>query len=166
MIKRVRKTAVGDIFCAKINDEHKKYFQYIISDLTQLNSDVIRVFKRTYPIDTEPALEEVISGEVDFYVHCDTRAGIKNELWEKVGNSPNVGQTEHIIFKSKRDYTRLDVQDDWWIWKINGEHIFVGELKGEHKKAYLGLVFQSASVMHKLKTGLYPGGWGELESIT
>ena len=39
-------TKLGDIFCVKIDENNKKYFQYIANDLTQLNSDVIRAFKR------------------------------------------------------------------------------------------------------------------------
>ena len=37
---------IGDVFVVKVDDKSKKYFQYIISDLTQLNSDVIRAFKK------------------------------------------------------------------------------------------------------------------------
>ncbi|RYD87997.1 MAG: hypothetical protein EOP54_27945 [Sphingobacteriales bacterium] len=33
-------TKIGDVFCVKIDDSTKKYFQLIAYDLTQLNSDV------------------------------------------------------------------------------------------------------------------------------
>lgn len=48
-------TKIGDVFSVKI-DNNKKYFQYIVSDLTQLNSDVIRAFKKVYPINAHPDL--------------------------------------------------------------------------------------------------------------
>ena len=45
-------TKIGDVFSAKTNENTKKYFQLIAYDLTQLNSDVIRVFKEQYPINS------------------------------------------------------------------------------------------------------------------
>ena len=162
MIKRARNTVIGDVFCAKINDRQKRYLQYIVSDLTQLNSDVIRVFKEVYPIDANPDLSEIVSGEIEFYAHCDTKAGIKKELWEKVGNTAEVGNIEHIIFKCKEELKRPEVHD-WWVWRVNGNHIDVGELKGEYKNAHLGAVFQTEKILHKLKTGSYPDGWAKLE---
>lgn len=38
----------GDIFEVTINDAEKMYFQYICNDSLQLNSNVIRVFKKRY----------------------------------------------------------------------------------------------------------------------
>ena len=48
-------TKIGDVFSVKIDDNRKKYFQFVISDLTQLNSDVIRAFKKVYPKEDYPA---------------------------------------------------------------------------------------------------------------
>jgi len=73
-------TKIGDVFSVKIDDSSKKYFQYIISDLTQLNSDVIRAFKKVYPINTNPDLSEIVNGEVEFYAHCVTKLGLKMNL--------------------------------------------------------------------------------------
>ncbi len=112
--------------------------------------DEIRIY-----IEANPDLSEIVNGEVDFYAHCVTKNGIKKGLWEKVGNIRDIGHTEHIIFKDKEDYTKPDIQNDWWIWKINSKHLDVGELKDEYKKAHLGLVFQPERIMDKLKTGYY-----------
>ena len=49
-------TRIGDVFSVKMDNNKKKYLQYVISDLTQLNSDVIRVFKTEYPDDKNPNL--------------------------------------------------------------------------------------------------------------
>ena len=102
-MKRVN-TKIGDIFSVKIDDGHKKYMQYIISDLTQLNSDVIRGFKKKYPIDYIPDLSEIIKDEVEFYAHCVTKWGIKLGYWEKIGNICDVGETGHILFRDSNDY--------------------------------------------------------------
>ena len=98
-------TKIGDVFSAKTNENTKKYFQLIAYDLTQLNSDVIRVFKEQYPINSNPDLSKIVSGEIEFYIHCTTKAGIKMNLWNKIGNNKNIGETNHILFC--RDCYRL-----------------------------------------------------------
>jgi hypothetical protein len=157
MAKRVV-TKVGDVFCANIDGKHKRYLQYIVSDLTQLNSDVVRVFKEKYPIDAEPKLDEVVKGEVDFYVHCVVSGGVKRGLWEKVGKCADVGDIENIIFKDKGEYNREE-QDDWYIWKINQDFIPVSidNLKRIYKNSYFGIVLTPETIYHKLKFGIYYG---------
>ena len=65
-------TKIGDVFSAKTDENTKKYFQLIAYDLTQLNSDVIRVFKEQYPINSNHNLSKIVSGEIEFYIHCTT----------------------------------------------------------------------------------------------
>ena len=47
MAKRIV-TKIGDVFCAEIEGQCKRFFQYFAIDSTQLNSSVIRVFKQHY----------------------------------------------------------------------------------------------------------------------
>ena len=42
----------------KIDENRKKYFQYIANDLTQLNSDVIRAFRKEYSASDNPELSD------------------------------------------------------------------------------------------------------------
>ena len=79
-------TKIGDVFSVGIDNNSKKYFQYVANDLTQLNSDVIRAFKKVYPINAKHELSEIVSGEVEFFAHCVTKLGLKMKFWEKVGN--------------------------------------------------------------------------------
>ena len=160
MAKRVV-TKVGDVFCANIDGKYKRDRQYIVSDFTQLNSDVVRVFKEKYPIDAEPKLDEVVKGEVEFYAHCVVSGGVKRGLWEKVGKCADVGDIENIeniIFKDKRDYDREE-QDDWYIWKINQDFIPVSidNLERIYKNSYFGIVFTPEDVFYKMKNGVYYG---------
>ena len=55
----------------------EKIFSTSGFDLTQLNSDVIRVFKTSYSEDNNCNLSEIINDEVDFYAHCVTKWGIQ-----------------------------------------------------------------------------------------
>ena len=157
------RTIIGDVFCVKIDGNCKKYLQYIISDLTQLNSDVVRVFKKSYPINEEPDLTEVVKGNIDFYFHFSTRIGMKRGLWERVGNVKDVGETRHILFKTKGDYTNKDIQDDWAIWRINEDPIHVDVHSIELKQAYLGVIFQPERIVYRLKTGTNYGVYAKYD---
>jgi hypothetical protein len=133
-------TKIGDIFSAQTGQNSKKYFQYVANDLTQLNSDVIRAFKTEYPLDAMPNLKDVIKDEVAFYAHCATKWGIKMGLWEKVGNSLDVGMVDVWFRGTNDDGKRINgelikASYNWYVWKINNEFQRVGELKGEHRQA-------------------------------
>ncbi|MFR8835147.1 hypothetical protein [Bacteroides nordii] len=155
-------TKTGDVFSVKIDETHKKYFQLIAYDLTQLNSDVIHAFKRVYPADLSPALSEIVEGEVEFYAHCVTRAGVKLGLWEKVGSNKNVGDINHILFRGTSDCgKRIDgelvkISSDWYIWHINDRNFTdVGKLKGENRKAEIGVVVNPYDIVDRITTGKY-----------
>ena len=149
-------TKIGDVFSVKINDHYKKYFQYIITDLTQLNSDVIRAFKEEYPIDSKPDLKGVVKGEVEFYAHCATKWGIKLDFWAKEGNVSDVGETGNILFRDSSDYgKKIAMSDNWWLWKINEDQRFVGKLYGENRNAEIGIVISPDSIVCRMKTGEY-----------
>ena len=161
MMKRVI-TKIGDMFSVKIDENSKKYFQLIAFDLTQLNSDVIRAFKKIYPIDSNSDLSEIVNDEVGFYAHCVTKAGIKMNLWEKVGKSQDIGNTSQILFRGSRDSGTwinnepVKISDKWYIWHINDEKFTrVGKLVGENRKAEIGVVVNPYDIVERIKTGKY-----------
>lgn len=156
-------TKIGDVFSVKIDNSNKKYFQYIISDLTQLNSDVIRVFKKEYPLNANPDLTEIVKGEVEFYAHCVTKIGIKMGYWESVGNITSVGSFDNILFRSSGDSPQTRVSENWWVWKINKEQKLVGKLAGENRKAEIGSVIPPDSIVHRIQTGKYDFVYPEFE---
>ena len=106
---------------------------------------------------------ELIKGEVDFYAHCVVSAGIKRELWEKVGNIKDVGETKHILFKIKKDFLDSENQDDWEIWNINEEPLRIRVQDESFKQAYLGLVFQPERIIYRMKTGKSYGFYAEYD---
>ncbi len=103
-----KNTKIGDVFAVKLDNGCKKYFQLVDFDLTQLNSDVIRIFKTEYSANTVPVLTEVINNDVDFYAHCITVFGIKLGFWEKVGNMPDVGSVD-VLFRSSSDSPKTKI---------------------------------------------------------
>ncbi|OAV76272.1 hypothetical protein Barb7_00020 [Bacteroidales bacterium Barb7] len=155
-IKRVKNTKTGDVFSVPVGDNSKRYIQYIVSDFYQLNSDVIRAFKKVYPADASPALSEIVNDEVDFYSHCATKAGIKLGFWECVGNIEDVGSFDQIFFRCTDDDGYGFVSHGWFVWKVGDEEPkSVGKLDDKTRKAEYGEVFQSKRIVDRLKTGFY-----------
>lgn len=153
-------TKAGDILEAECSDTEVKYLQYIANDMSQLNSDVIRVFKRRYPKGESPDLEEIVSGEVEFYAHCVVKWGVELGFWEKIGNHPEVGDLD-ILFKTTKDDRREKISRNWKVWRMNGEPWSEKVLSKESRNADEGSVNPPNSILHKIQTGeydfVYPG---------
>lgn len=156
MAKRIV-TKIGDIFCVVVDDDYKCFFQYIANDMTQLNSSVIRVFKRHYPIENNPDFNEIVKDEVSFYSHTVLSAGIRLGYWEKVGKHSDLGDLENVAFKMTEDFviSGLKKSSHWFVWKLNEPFLFVGELTDEYRNADIGMVFSYLQIVHKIKTGDY-----------
>ncbi len=159
MAKRII-TRIGDIFCIEIDNEYKCYFQYIAKDMSQLNSSVIRVFKRHYPMDYEYDEQEVLNDEVNFYAHTVLRAGLTNGTWYKVGKSKEVGDLTKILFRFSSDLGGgggvKRKSYNWYVWKINEEYIHIGELTDDFKiKSDFGPVIPYCGISDKIRKGFY-----------
>ncbi|ELY7246275.1 Imm26 family immunity protein [Acinetobacter baumannii] len=160
-MKRIH-TKIGDVFVVKLENGRKKYFQLVVFDLTQLNSDVIRVFKTSYSEDNNCNLSEIINDEVDFYAHCVTKWGIQLGFWEKVGKSLEVGNND-VLFRSSSDDPKTKISDNWWIWKVNEQQQYVGKLEGENRLAEIGSIISPDSIVYRINTGKYDFVYPEFE---
>lgn len=165
-----KNTKIGDIFAVKLDSHSKKYFQLIALDLIQLNSEVIRVFKKSYSVNDNIDLLEIINDEVDFYAHCVTKFGVKMGLWENVGNVNEIGDISKILFRDTNDYgakvneEKIKISEKWYIWHINDEDFTrVGKLEGENRKAEIGVVINPYSIVERIKTGKYDFVYPEFE---
>lgn len=163
-MKRVY-TKIGDVFEVPIDAETKKYFQYIANDISQLNSDVIRAFPRTYSAEETSVVEDVVSEGVEFHAHCIVPLGVKLGLWRKVGRTSDVGPLD-ALFRCTNDSgckpgEQVLVSHRWYVWRINEEFRRVGELKGENRNAEIGVVVNPYDIVHRMKNGgydfFYPG---------
>lgn len=164
---RSKKPKIGDVFEAVLHNNQKGYLQYIGNDLTQLNSDVIRVFKKRYPAEANPSLEEVLSEEVNFYSHVTgVEFGEKDGVWRKVGNSANLGDLKLAFFRDAADelekrengeWGMPKVSRTWKLWRMNEPMRLVDQLEGENIKAYIGLITQPKFVIQQMQTGEWPG---------
>ena len=105
-------TRIGNVFCAEIDNECKRFFQYVANDLEELNSSVIRVFKNKYPMDYEPEIEEIVGDEVEFYAHTILKFGIVFNAWYKVGTSKNIGdEYKEVLFGTTHNHIYPSVHE-------------------------------------------------------
>lgn len=155
MVKRII-TKIGDVFSVEVSEGTQRYFQYVANDMTQLNSSVIRVFKKKYPVGQVTNFDEIANDEVDFYAHCVLRWGIELGYWQKVGKSQNIGSVE-VFFRDSDDYGKPEiiVSNKWYVWKINKEFKFIGRLTDKYQSAEIGIVVTPEDIVKRIKTGEY-----------
>ena len=148
-------TRKGDIFCVEIDNKFKAYFQYITTDMTQLNSTVIRVFKKHYPMDYVPDFDEIVRDDVHFSAHTILRPGLNEGAWYKVGSNKEVGDVDNIMFSLFQDVNFADKKKSysWYIWRINQRTEYIGEMKEEYKKYDRGWVYSYINIVEKIRTG-------------
>ncbi|RYE23877.1 MAG: hypothetical protein EOP51_09225 [Sphingobacteriales bacterium] len=152
---------LGDLF--EVETSHgKRIFKYIADDLTQLNSEVIKIFKLNYAQTDDLSLDYAVTDQVDFYAHTNIKLGVKLRIWKKIGNTSNVGSHSEILFKiMDNDEYRAGSDNKWYVWSIGEQMQYVGGLKGENGKAHLGLIFTPDFIKQKIISGKYPGVFGK-----
>ena len=144
----------GDIFCVEVDTKFKCYFQYIANDLSQLSSPVIRVFSKHYPMDYVPNLDEIVTDKVSFYAHTFIKFGLDLNLWHKVGNHKDMGNLDIVYFRWLEDIGPDIVKSyKWYIWRLNGPTVRVGEMTEEYWDYDIGVVFPCARIINRIKGG-------------
>lgn len=154
------------MFCAEFDGRYKYYFQYIAIDCENLGGPTVRVFKRRYPIDYKPNLEEIVHDEVLFYANVMLRGGIENGAWYKVGSySKDLGldELEKIWFTttgSPNEKGRFVANDRWRLWhpaKFKSDIVvsteYVRELLARNEKIFLGWVAPYVDIAPYIKYG-------------
>lgn len=165
MAKRIV-TKIGNVFCAEIDGKYKCFFQYIMNDMTQLNSSVIRVFKRRYPMDYMPDIEEIVNDDVWFYTHTILRAGIEFGAWYKVGKSMTLGEdgcrkalfgdADDVRIGADGKIEIVDPVENWRIWHIGEPQILIGRLPEEYVDIVeSGGVIPYSWIIKRMKYGFY-----------
>jgi hypothetical protein len=151
---------IGDIFEVVLTDDTRGYLQYIANDQTQLNSDVVRVFGYEGRRDSSKNFESILESDIDFFAHVhDVKVGEKDNLWNKIGNSNNLGDlTKAPLFRRTMQHGVKDLvyADKWDIWLLNKP---MRATKGTDKllsKSHIGLIFPTHHVVERMKNGKYP----------
>jgi len=151
-----RNLVVGDVFEVRMNDSTKRFFQYMANDETQLNSDVVRVFRKAYGMNESPDLLSVTKGDVDFHAHVFLGIGIKQQFWKKVGHEQPPSDVD-VLFRDTNDYGDPDIKvsKNWYVWRVNGPFKDVGELRPRYEEAEIGVVVPPDSLLYRMRNGQY-----------
>ena len=125
--------------------------------MSQLTSSVIKVFRKKYPLGSNPDLEELATGEAECYIHTDVRFGIRESFWEKVGKA-----TIHDNFDAKF-ITDPDNRFDfmWKAWVLNGPRMKYKELPKEFSYADQGYVIPAKQALYRIEHGKHFGYWDD-----
>lgn len=154
-MRRIKK---GDVFKVKLENGEIRYFQYIGKDSSELNGDVICIFKKHY---TDECNQEsiIMSDEIECYIHTTVSSGMKWGLWEYAFSSP-VKSEEGIFFRTSQDVglfpRQIIVSHKWVVWEMNKERVFVGVLPKEYHSAEVGSIYSPEGVIKRLETGTLP----------
>jgi len=154
MAKRIV-TRLGDIFEVPLEDNFKAYFQYIMRDFTELNGDVIRVFKPRYRQDDVLDLEDVVQTDIEFYVHTSVLPGAKQGLWNKMGNIKVPVDIERPCFRgTDDDDPSIKISERWYIWRANDENFtYVGKFTKKYHHCDRGGIFPPFAIKNRIQTG-------------
>jgi len=164
MVKRIPPTKISDIFEIKTIRNTKRYFQYVANDLYQLNSAVVRVFRREFPLEYVPVAEEIVNDDMDFYTHILLKTGLKLEFWIKVGKHINIGEPNKFLFKGTNDYgfTKKPISDKWYVWYLgDNETKKIGYMTDKYRHAEYGGVFPPIEILERINKGKYRGKFPE-----
>lgn len=142
-------THIGDVFEIPISDTCKRYMQFVIVDSCQLGGWGVRVFKKDYPLDYNPVIDEILNGDIDFY--CLTYAighGVLDGLWTKVGKSNNLGDLDKMVFRS---YVGTGVLSAHWrVWKSAQKVEHFSTLPRRYRNAEYGDVVPPKCVVERI----------------
>jgi hypothetical protein len=147
---------VGDVFEIPLGDGMKCYMQYVGKDATQLYSEVIRVFKKKYAESECIKVEDVVLGEISFYIHVlSVKSGVDTGLWNRVGNNKSLTGI-NPLFKSPNDIETKKIVERWHVWEINKPWKDVTSPSKLLEESFMGsIVFNCISVVEKIKTGSF-----------
>ena len=134
----------------------QKYFQFIHLDMTQLNSEVIRAFTKSYDLNEDPVIDEIVKDKIDFHAHTMIRSGYKMGLYSKKGSSiPDL--TEEVIWRQADHDGNLnsEICKKWFTWRSNtAMKSYDGELKGLRSTEDAS-VHNPIDVVERIKNGKF-----------
>jgi hypothetical protein len=151
---------IGDVFSVSIGDGQVRFFQYIGNDSTQLDSEIIRVYKNQYSSTNAIDLESIVASEIDWHAHCFLRLGLQLGYWSKAGKAV-IAPDITPLFRDTYDYGRAAWQEpilvshNWVVWHPGQDFQQVGRLAGKNEQADIGLVMSPVDIVHRLQHGVY-----------
>ena len=153
----------GDLFFFVTDSGWKHYFQFIALDTSAYDSDVIRIFKKSYPQNLHPSPKDIVFDDVECYIHTKVSWGLYLGLWTRYDTDSNIGRMD-ISFRRSKDYGRFPlfekrVSNNWEVWTINQPKNTVGILPKEYYSADIGDIGSPPMVLKRINEGFFPSPW-------
>ena len=113
----------GSIFCTVRNNQ-KRFFQYVGSDLSQLNSDVIGIFRRNYTHNEFPNVARFLDDTYEYVLHTTISLGKRMCGWEYLGETSEPHKIDDVLFVTQHSHPLFyrvgePIDGGWRIWKMN-----------------------------------------------
>ncbi len=108
----------GDVFRVKISRDDYCFMQYLMIDPNCLGGDLVRVFWKRYREQDRPSVDEIVSGQVDFYTHVFLKNGIREECFVKYGRSDNLGDLRKVYFANYAVYHYFSDKPSWHVYTV------------------------------------------------
>ena len=152
----MRRPKIGDVFEIALRENCKVYMQYVANDVTQMESEVIRVFSRRYASNEVVEVEDIVDDDVAFHAHTFVHLGAKEGRWTKIGNSQKLGKLD-VLFRGSDDYGNpdVDVSEKWYVWKLGKTAKSIGKLKEKYQSLEYGYVIPAEFIIERIETGKY-----------
>ncbi|WP_299524193.1 Imm26 family immunity protein [Winogradskyella sp.] len=156
----------GDVFEVKLGEEEVGFFQYLLLDPAQLNSEVIRIFSYRSKERDNYDLNQIVNSEIDFFAHVVIPFGFTTKLWKKIGNVDLESDLERPLFRAvfgeKREFKGNRIiykkTDQWQVWRAGDSFDSrrpLGWITEGNKDIDLGMVKAPNEIVHRMKTGEY-----------
>lgn len=146
---------INDVFEVELPD-CKRYFQYLQSDSTWLEGNVIAIFENKYDKSELPPIDDIVRGPVEYYCHTNINLGVKFGLWKKYGNAPACSDLSDIYFRNYIDEELIGLKC-WRVWRVNEAFMCFDELPSRFKDSYSTYLFSPYSVYKKFRYGKFTG---------
>ena len=148
--------SIGEVYLIESSDE-QIYFQHIANDKSQLDSNVIRVFKKNdQELKMNTDLKSIVRSPVLFHAHVIISVGMKLKIWRSVGKEIVVEHSD-VTFRSSDDAGNPDVKvsQNWWVWVANHSPKKIGALSPDYQNAEIGLVVTPFEILNRIRKGKY-----------
>jgi hypothetical protein len=148
---------MGKIIKIFVSPEEIYLGQTLGRDSTQLNAEVLRVYKDKLnsSVEAQKYLGKIGNLSKNFDVHVLIALGKKLNIWREVGKAVNTPICE-TVFRQSNDfgYPSIKISSKWYVWKLNRAMRFVGDLDAANRTAEIGCIWTPPSVIHRIKTGV------------
>jgi hypothetical protein len=139
----MRRPQIGDCFELDLPEGKAGVVQLVAIDATQLNSEVVRCFG---PLDPGYDTIALLAEESSRYAHMDLRHAVKSQKWRPLPNSSQIGSAE-VYFRTCNDNPQSGISEQWYVWRLGGDAVFVGKLPEAMKHYHIGSILPSIYIV-------------------